>query len=585
MEWGEEGTLRAGGMDTQWLLAAAVAAGVGVVSLACVVRGKAGVRRRRGAGPRDDKLWADIVDSCTVTAAQEPGLRTFVRRAVLSHGSLEGSLTHVLAHKFATGTEAISARSWSLTFGHVLLREKSAQESGQSLSNLLRADLQAVVDRDPACIDAAHALLSFKGFLGLQAHRVAHVLWHENRKAMACAIQARASELFAVDIHPAATIGSGVMIDHATGVVIGETAVVGDECTFLHGVTLGGTGKENGDRHPKLGNCVLVGAHASILGNVRIGDRAKIGCGSVVLSAIPSGATAVGLPAKVIGRSKEAKPALESDNALRQVSFRGSATNFRTIWKDLDVRCDGYLTPLQFHERLRGRGMSSGELDELFFQLDQDNDGIVSETDFKRKFHHFVRNISRDMLADLAPQGDELARLPGVSETPIAPDWNAINASTWHAGVGNMPAFPRSNEQTNPLPSIPSSPGSLVSRPLSPLDSGATKGGTVHNPSSAHVLQDGEDAAGFIIGEPEAGDPRSRPLQHMVRRGLAHSGAKNPWEATLSSSLSIAAGRPSPRKAGSLMSNSRSLAQLQELFDENLPAVTVGPDGSGGRKS
>lgn len=193
-------------------------------------------------------------------------------------------------------------------------------EGDWDLPTLLRADLTAIPERDPACLDAAHALLHFKGFLCLQAHRIAHVLWHRDRKRLALAFQSRCSEVFGMDLHPACVIGKAIMFDHGTGVVVGETARIGDECSLLHGVTLGGTGKRGGrDRHPKLGNGVLVGAHASILGNIRIGDNAKIGCGSVVLAAIPSGATAVGSPAKVVGRSKEAKPALEADSALQEV--------------------------------------------------------------------------------------------------------------------------------------------------------------------------------------------------------------------------------------------------------------------------
>ena len=212
-------------------------------------------------------------------------------------------------------------------------------EGNWTLPELLLADLLCVTERDPACLDDAHPLLYFKGFQCLQAHRVAHVLWQRDRKKIAVAFQSRCSEVFGMDLHPAATIGRGVMFDHGTGIVVGETARIGDECSLLHGVTLGGTGKVgNRDRHPKLGNQVLVGAHASILGNVFIGERAKIGCGSVVLTDIPSGATAVGAPAKVVGRSKEAKPGTDNDNALLEVEptkqQRRSKRN-RKDWENL----------------------------------------------------------------------------------------------------------------------------------------------------------------------------------------------------------------------------------------------------------
>jgi len=289
-------------------------------------------------------------------------MRPWLELAVLQHKTLEAALAEILAHKLASSE--MCADSWRSAIADVLLlppsqpdspggvssRQKRPHSAGMrqsssmmsfsandreqknhafawppveglyDLPTLLRADLLAVTERDPACLDAAHCLLHYKGFLGLQAHRVAHVLWTRGRKPLAHAFQSRCSEVFGMDLHPNATIGKGVMFDHGTGVVVGETARIGDECSLLHGVTLGGTGKKGGrDRHPKLGNCVLVGAGASILGNIRIGDRAKIGCGSVVLSAIPTGATAVGAPAKVVGRSKEAKPSVEGDSALEKV--------------------------------------------------------------------------------------------------------------------------------------------------------------------------------------------------------------------------------------------------------------------------
>ncbi|VAI08775.1 unnamed protein product [Triticum turgidum subsp. durum] len=159
--------------------------------------------------------------------------------------------------------------------------------------------------------EMVHCFLYYKGFLALQAHRAAHALWSEGRRPPALLLQSRASEVFGVDIHPGARIGGGILLDHATGVVIGETAVIGDDVSILHGVTLGGTGKACGDRHPKVGDGVLIGAGASVLGNVRIGDGAKIGAGAVVLRDVACGTTAVGNPAKPIG--KKAAPSLRPE--------------------------------------------------------------------------------------------------------------------------------------------------------------------------------------------------------------------------------------------------------------------------------
>lgn len=191
---------------------------------------------------------------------------------------------------------------------------------GEQYLNILIKDLLAIQNRDPACQSLVNAYLYFKGFKALQAHRAAHILWSAGRKDVALAIQSRCSELWSVDIHPAAHVGAGLMIDHGTGVVIGETAVVGNNCSFLHGVTLGSTGKESGDRHPKIGDDVLIGCNAMVLGRITIGRSAKIGSGSVVIKSIPANATAVGNPARIIGRSAETTTAAaEMDLALNNV--------------------------------------------------------------------------------------------------------------------------------------------------------------------------------------------------------------------------------------------------------------------------
>ena len=181
---------------------------------------------------------------------------------------------------------------------------------------LAREPRSGSLARDPAAGSSVNPFLNHKGFHALQAHRVAHWYWGRQRKALAQCLQGRASEVFAVDIHPAAVVGGGVFIDHGTGVVIGETAVVGDNVSILQGVTLGGTGKETGDRHPKIGSGVLLSAGAKVLGNIRIGDGAKVGAGSVVLDAVPPHKTVVGVPARVVGTPRADQPALDMDQHI-----------------------------------------------------------------------------------------------------------------------------------------------------------------------------------------------------------------------------------------------------------------------------
>ena len=169
-------------------------------------------------------------------------------------------------------------------------------------------DLYATVLRDAACTSFLEPLLFFKGFQGLQAYRAAHALWQEGRSFPAKMLQSIISRKFGMDIHPAAKIGYGLLIDHATNLVIGETAVVGNNVSSLHGVTLGGTGNEVGDRHPKIGNGVMLGAHAQLLGNIHIGDGAKIGAGAVVVSDVPAHTTYAGVPAVQVGKPHDEMP-------------------------------------------------------------------------------------------------------------------------------------------------------------------------------------------------------------------------------------------------------------------------------------
>lgn len=257
--------------------------------------------------PDIDPIWESIRVEVQEAVQQEPMLANFFYGVVLNHRTLEDALTFLLAAKLESTTiTAISLRD--------LLVE--AYENDPEIGAAVRRDLDAVKSRDPACRGYATPFLYFKGFHAIQSYRAAHYFWRRDRRSLALFLQSRISQVFAVDIHPAARIGSGILIDHATGVVIGETAVVEDDVSMLHEVTLGGTGKEQGDRHPKIRRGVLIGAGTKILGNIEIGEGAKIGASSVVLDAIPPHSTAVGVPARVVGEPSEELPALNMDHLL-----------------------------------------------------------------------------------------------------------------------------------------------------------------------------------------------------------------------------------------------------------------------------
>ncbi|XP_071702401.1 serine acetyltransferase 1, chloroplastic-like [Rutidosis leptorrhynchoides] len=240
----------------------------------------------------DDDLWLIMKDEARYDVNKEPILSNYYFTSILSHNTMESALSNHLSNKLSSS---------SLPSGTLHDLFMGVFKDDQEIINSVKDDLRAVKERDPACFSYVHCFLHFKGFLACQAHRVAHKLWLQNRKIVALLIQNRVSEVLALDIHPGAKIGSGILLDHATGVVIGETAVIGDNVSILHNVTLGGTGKSGGDRHPKIGNGVLIGAGTCVLGNIRIGQGAKIGAGSVVIKDVPDRTTAVGNPAKLIG--------------------------------------------------------------------------------------------------------------------------------------------------------------------------------------------------------------------------------------------------------------------------------------------
>lgn len=252
-----------------------------------------------------DAVWDRIHAETEKHAQEEPILASFLYSTILNHNTLECALSFHLASQLDSPTVS------SLLLREVMLQ---ALENDATAREAVRADLVAVVERDSACHELYIPFLYFKGFHALQSQRIAHWLWHNGRQSMALYFQNRVSVTFGVDIHPAAKMGRGIMLDHATGLVIGETAVVGDNVSILQSVTLGGTGKDEGDRHPKIGNGVLISAGAKILGNIRVGEGAKVGAGSVVLEEVPPHTTVAGVPAKIVGRPASEAPALDMNH-------------------------------------------------------------------------------------------------------------------------------------------------------------------------------------------------------------------------------------------------------------------------------
>jgi serine O-acetyltransferase len=255
-----------------------------------------------------DALWAQIRDEARGLVEHEPLLASFYHATIIGHSDLRGALSFLLASKLAD--EVVSA---------VALREIIEQAYGadEGLIEAACADIQAVCTRDPAIEAYSTVLLYLKGFQAIQAYRVSHWMWQQGRRSLALYIQSRVSTIFQVDIHPAARIGFGVMFDHATGIVVGETCVIENDVSILQSVTLGGTGKESGDRHPKIRKGVLIGAGAKILGNIEVGECARVGAGSVVLNPVPAHTTVVGVPAAVVGCAGCDTPALDMDQTIR----------------------------------------------------------------------------------------------------------------------------------------------------------------------------------------------------------------------------------------------------------------------------
>ncbi|MET3528100.1 serine O-acetyltransferase [Phenylobacterium koreense] len=257
-------------------------------------------------------VWAALRMEAERAARAEPALASLLNAVILSHGDLGDALSYQFARKL--GDQELRAMS---------LRElaDAAYRADPRLVEIAERDLKAVFERDPACKGYVQPFLFFKGFQALQTQRIAHWLWSQGRETIAHYLQSRMSEVFQVDIHPATRIGAGVFIDHGTGIVIGETAVIGDDVSLLQGVTLGGTGAERGDRHPKIGNGVLLGAGAKVLGNITIGDYAKIASGSVVLKPVPAHCTAAGVPARLVNCPTCDEPARSMDHTLAEAVY------------------------------------------------------------------------------------------------------------------------------------------------------------------------------------------------------------------------------------------------------------------------
>lgn len=259
-----------------------------------------------------DQTWARMRVEAASAAATEPVLASFLHATILNHATFDVALSYRLAQKLSDAE--MNAMLW---------REVCA-EAYRSEPKIVEAalfDLRAVYDRDPACQDYMQPFLYFKGYLSLQAQRVANWLWRHDRQALALYLQSRMSELFAVDIHPATKFGKGVFIDHATGIVIGETSVIEDDVSILQNVTLGGTGKETGDRHPKIRRGALISVGAKVLGNIEIGEGAKVAAGSVVLKSVEPHCTVAGVPAKPVGACKDSSPSQTMDQAFNYETY------------------------------------------------------------------------------------------------------------------------------------------------------------------------------------------------------------------------------------------------------------------------
>jgi serine O-acetyltransferase len=257
-----------------------------------------------------DPVWTRIREEAETAIRQEPSLGGLMLTSLLNHETLEAAVVHRVASRL--GHSSVPSDLIEQTFLEALQAEPA-------IGDAFRADIAAVVDRDPAVTRVIEPVLYFKGFHAIQTHRLAHWLWNRGRYDFALYLQSRSSEVFQTDINPAARIGRGIFLDHATGLVVGATAVIEDNVSMLQDVTLGGTGKVRGDRHPKIRQGVLIGAGAKVLGNIEVGQCARIAAGSVVLEPVPRNTTVAGVPARVVGTAGCAEPARSMDQLLREM--------------------------------------------------------------------------------------------------------------------------------------------------------------------------------------------------------------------------------------------------------------------------
>lgn len=259
-----------------------------------------------------DPIWERVRSEAEDIVRREPELASFIFASVLHHDRLEDAVVHRVAERLDHA--ALSGDLIRQTY-------EDALRDQPDIGNAFRADMVAVFDRDPATSRFIDPLLYYKGFHAIQTHRLAHWLFVKGRKDFALYLQSRASAVFQTDINPAAKIGRGIFLDHATGLVVGETAVIDDDVSILHGVTLGGTGKEHEDRHPKIRRGVMIGAGAKILGNIEVGHCARIAAGSVVLKSVPHNMTVAGVPAKVVGEAGCAEPSRTMDQMINAIGL------------------------------------------------------------------------------------------------------------------------------------------------------------------------------------------------------------------------------------------------------------------------
>jgi len=257
-----------------------------------------------------DPVWTRLRNEAEEIVSREPALASFIYSTILHHDTLERAVAHRLSERLAHPD--VSGELIRQAYGDAIADDSS-------IGVAFRADIIATFDRDPATHRMIEPVLYYKGFHAIQAHRLAHWMWSKGRRDFAYYLQSRSSAVFQCDIHPNARIGRGIFLDHATGLVVGETAVVDDDVSMLHGVTLGGTGKEQEDRHPKIRHGVMIGAGASILGNIEVGHCARIAAGSVVIKPVPHNVTVAGVPAKIVGEAGCSEPSRTMDQMLHGV--------------------------------------------------------------------------------------------------------------------------------------------------------------------------------------------------------------------------------------------------------------------------